>query len=130
MITRVMRYRVENYIKKNGILSSGRMAEDLNISLENITKIFEMLYPEQEEITSVNRNPTLDEMITYIKSKGDDPIGWLLNFEYWPAACACMGPTKGSNMPCCGCVMHRNIFENKRALINEFYSMETWYGHG
>jgi hypothetical protein len=130
MITRVMRYRVEKYIKKNGILSSGRMAEDLNISLENITKILEILYPESDEITSVNRNPTLDEMITYIKSKGGDPIGWLLEFEYWPAACACMGPAKGSNMPCCGCVMHRNIFENKRALINEFYNMETWYEHG
>lgn len=130
MITRVMKYRVEQYISKNGILSAGRMAEDLNISLENITKILDILYPEPDEVFGINRNPTMDEMIAYIKSKGPDPIAWLLNFEYWPAACACMGPTKESNMPCCGCVMHRSIFENKRALINEFYSMETWYEQG
>lgn len=78
----------------------------------------------------IPRNPTIDEMINYIKGKSDDPIGWLLEFEYRPAACACMGPIKGSNTPCCECIMHKNILENKRALINEFYSMETWYEHG
>ena len=67
----------------------------------------------------IRTTATLDELIDYaryiVECRG---IQALVEYEYYPSPCGCMGPQ--DNEPLCPCGMRAALHDNKVAVINHF----------
>lgn len=117
-------YRVTEYKVCQAIANGVSLHEDTLVKAtqrpaHEVLAVLIKLYPDQFGTPEVDVPPrteaTLDELVKYardIYSHGG--VDAILEWEYWPSACCCMGPRDGH--PLCGCRMRAQLYTHKAAV--------------
>ena len=120
-IYRVTRFKVMKALESGASKDVASLESITDRPADEIQSVLVEMFPEEFGIPGVSvprrTTATIDELVRYaqviVNHRG---IEELVDWEYWPSACGCMGPQDGE--PLCPCAMRAQLAKNKVAVLD------------
>lgn len=122
-MSRVVEYKVKKAIDDGHSLNEESLAKVIGRTVEDVRAALINLYPEKIDTIAppsqvVRKTATFEELVEYARPIFmNDGIQGILEYEYFPHACCCMGPI--DNAPLCPCAMDLALAQNKNTIALE-----------
>jgi hypothetical protein len=126
-VYRVTQYKVCKAIANGVPVHEQTLVQVTQRPAHEVYQVLVQLYPDQFGTPGVNAPPrtqaTLDELVVYAQSIYDrGGVDAILEWQFWPSACACMGPQRGE--PLCPCMMRAQLYTHKAAVAARLMKLE------
>ncbi len=118
-MSRVTEYKVCKAIENGVPVDEQALVIATQRPQHEVLAVLVKLYPDQFGTPGLNvpyrTEATIDELVKYVRDwYARDGIDAILSYEFWPAACGCLGPQRGE--PLCPCSMRAALYRNKAAV--------------
>lgn len=120
---RVTEYKVRKALESGSPKDPDVLAASTNRPISEVRKVLVRMFPDEFGTPSVDvpyrTTATIDELVAYaqglVTHRG---LQALVDWEYYPSACGCMGPRDGD--PLCPCAMRAALAKHKIAVLDRF----------
>jgi len=119
----VTEYKIKNALESGFPMDPGGLAASTGRPISEVREVLVRMFPDEFGTPGVDvpyrTTATIDELVSYahglVTHRG---LQALVDWEYHPSACGCVGPQHGD--PLCPCAMRAELARHKVAVLDRF----------